>query len=121
MKIRKGFVSNSSSSSYIIAIDNGEPCEHCGRSDPDIIAMIERSSADSESRVDAVGKETVIKYIDDEWAEYEDEGRYDEWKAKIMSVPDNKKVGLISVSYHDEFLASLLRESNSIEIIEKCY
>jgi hypothetical protein len=35
MKTRNGFVSNSSSTSFVIAYKNGEPCPHCGRSDPD--------------------------------------------------------------------------------------
>jgi hypothetical protein len=46
MKIRKGFISNSSSSSFIVAFKNKiNKCEHCGRSDPDFISeYIERSS-----------------------------------------------------------------------------
>lgn len=47
MKIRSGFVSNSSSTSFIVGLrkKKSEPCPHCGRSDPDFIdAYIERGN-----------------------------------------------------------------------------
>lgn len=46
MKQRKGFVSNSSSSSFIIAYEPSLTCPHCGRSDVDFADMI-RASSDS--------------------------------------------------------------------------
>ena len=64
MKRRSGFVSNSSSSSYIIAIKPGKPCEHCGRSDPDILTAIRQAGdVDDDSRVRASGEEEVLDYI----------------------------------------------------------
>ena len=41
MKIRNSFVSNSSSTSFIICLKPKESCPHCGRSSPNIIDMIE--------------------------------------------------------------------------------
>jgi len=41
MKIRQGFVSNSSSSSFIVAINPKDKCTHCGRSSPDIVNVLE--------------------------------------------------------------------------------
>lgn len=45
MKQRNGFVSNSSSSSFIVAYETSLPCPHCGRSDKDFADMI-RASGD---------------------------------------------------------------------------
>jgi len=42
MKIRHSFVSNSSSSSYIVAYKESIPCEICGRGDIPFIELIER-------------------------------------------------------------------------------
>jgi hypothetical protein len=53
MKIRSGFVSNSSSSSFVIAFDESKfgPCPHCGRKDQSIIDLIERSRNDDDTKV----------------------------------------------------------------------
>ena len=40
MKIRNGFVSNSSSSSFIVAVNPKEKCPHCGRSSMNIVDVL---------------------------------------------------------------------------------
>jgi hypothetical protein len=61
MKIRSGFVSNSSSTSFVIGYKESVPCPHCGRKDPDIIALIERNSsyASDDTRVERQGPDFV--------------------------------------------------------------
>ena len=46
MKIRYGFVSNSSSTSFVLAIkQNKNACPCCGRSDPDLLDLIQNRAA----------------------------------------------------------------------------
>jgi len=60
-----GFVSNSSSSSFIIVVKPTEKCPHCSRSD-DILSDIEHSDNDS---IIATGKVDIINYIKNSWDE----------------------------------------------------
>ena len=54
MKIRSGFVSNSSSSSFVIAYKLQDPCEHCGRGDTNIFSAYE-------SRHDRYSDDTYVR------------------------------------------------------------
>ena len=54
-----GFVSNSSSSSFIIVVKPTEKCPHCSRSD-DTLSDIEHNDEDS---ITVTGKIDVINYI----------------------------------------------------------
>ena len=65
MKVRTGFVSNSSSSSYVIKLIKSEPCPTCGRSNPNIVDHIQGRSYyyDDETGVDYDSKEAVLKDI----------------------------------------------------------
>jgi hypothetical protein len=116
MKLRKGFVSNSSSSSFIIAIAPSNKCECCGRSDLDILSLIESTSnyRNDDNDVDAVGKEQVINHIKESW--YGDD-KINDIISKVNLVNDDLTVALISVSYHDENINTLLKQSKNITII----
>jgi hypothetical protein len=69
MKIRQGFVSNSSSSSFIIELlEENQVCSHCGRKDPDLVDMIERGNGwcSDDTHMSMYDKEEVLKWIEEE-------------------------------------------------------
>ena len=67
MKIRNGFVSNSSSSSFVVAYKSGDPCPHCGRKDIDMVEFfdrMDRTYSDS-THLEHSNFEAVIKEYQD--------------------------------------------------------
>jgi len=62
MKTRNGFVSNSSSSSFIIAVKVNNPCPHCHRKDDDFLDMISKAK-DGRSSVNIAGYAEVKKSL----------------------------------------------------------
>lgn len=71
MKTRNGFVSNSSSCSYIIKINNSEACPTCGRRTPNIVDHIRnRNSWDDETSMQYDSKEDILADIDAEILDY---------------------------------------------------
>jgi hypothetical protein len=66
MKIRKGFVSNSSSSSYIIKIlDEPKSCPRCGRGGIDLMKLLRNCGSYNflDSKIDYDNKEQILKEI----------------------------------------------------------
>jgi len=114
MKTRNGFVSNSSSSSFIIAVKELNPCKHCGRSDPNIIGIITRISdyGDSDqtelqsSSIDGIIrdlKETVYNYNEEATAKL---------IKTILSYKDKPEfqVAQVKISYHDDEINKMLKD-----------
>jgi hypothetical protein len=121
MKVRNGFVSNSSSSSYIIAVKSlFEPCPTCGRSGSDFLRMIEASNNyNDDNNVRCVGAEHILWWLkDDDWTTPDQD-----LIKKVEEYNGNKEWTLarISLSYHNEQLKDeldrLVKEGN-IKILD---
>jgi len=102
MKIRHGFVSNSSSSSFIVHVPKSkEPCPTCGHVEENILKYFNGE----DSSVDARGKEAVLKYISD-W------GFRDKELKKIEDLIDKYggNVAIVSCSNCDETAQAIAEE-----------
>ena len=115
MKIRNGFVSNSSSSSFILAIDESENvrCPHCGRRDPDFFDLMEKFDNDGETQINAIGYKEVIEAL----------GGYDGdyYVAKVKSYHEKypeEQIVYCDISYHNEMVKELIDGSPKITVID---
>ena len=113
MKTRNGFVSNSSSSSFIIAINNknNKPCKLCGRKDKDFLNfLVDRCENDPEyngepTEIVALSAEEVKKYWQNNVSTYFGDKGHDLTKKVFKSINDavkkKKEVVFFNVSYHN--------------------
>jgi len=112
MKSRNGFVSNSSSSSFLIAYKDSNKCEHCGRKDPCIVDMVREHSTEwSDTTINAEGIENILDYKkcnygydEKELQDIVDRAKKIEAKGKEWGFAD------VDISYHDETLNDLMQQ-----------
>lgn len=127
MKIRSGFVSNSSSSSYVIAyLDNEDVCKHCGRSDPSIESLFsdERSYQEEYSAMYAKGKDEVVEELRDmfqvgeEYGDDEQTARFIKYSGMVVDkVEEGWEVAYTRIPYSDQHTLDVLQSSKNVEFI----
>ena len=121
MKIRHGFVSNSSSSSFIIAYRGSKPCSHCGRSDHDLKNAIEQATMSNydDNELYADGLDETIAYLEKEEM-YLDPDEKNKMIKELREVPKDMHIIYFKVSMHDDLIHNLIgniEKSNSGKII----
>jgi len=128
MKTRNSFVGNSSSSSFIIAFKKNEKCKCCGRSDPDLIQLLEsmRDRDCDDTKLIATGFDNVIEYIRHEIFDWhsDKEKKIVELMNKVGKfMADNQDWNFIacSISYHDEFLTTMIKEKEENKTLIKLW
>ena len=117
MKARIGFVSNSSTSSFILGIFGvPEPCPHCGRGGTDLVKFLETHDhyetclewTEIDERIAELEHENV-RYREKGWDDdaainQEEIDTLNEAKGNFQTI-----IG-VSISFHDGFLLHLIEE-----------
>ena len=136
MKIRNGFVSNSSSTSFVIAFKNEEPkkCPTCGRTDPytnNIIYEIE-NSCNTDTMVEHYTTDEIISDLENNIENNKEYlGKYpesdylrddiNEMEQLITKIEEKESEGYevmrVSISNHSNILNTLNNSINSGAII----
>jgi len=121
MKIRSGFVSNSSSSSFLVVFPQPEKCEHCGRSNLDVFDIIESKEKDSYGRtcIEASNFEETVSMLK-EWFEigtkYEDsqaKRQYEKYKKKLDTYKEKGyNIAIVEINDHDDKTRTLIDKNS---------
>ena len=113
MKVRNGFVSNSSSSSFIIAVNKPIVCPTCGGKTDDIRSKIKASDYNYNEIIHDGVHEVLEDLIrNKEWVE-----NFDALVEKITNLSFlGKEILEVQISNHDDELNNFIR-SDAVEII----
>lgn len=117
MKVRNGFVSNSSSASFVVAVKQDEKCPTCGRTDVDFLDLVETLGRNADYE-DTELKGRGAQAIWDRWEKDILPFCGDEEKTKfehifgIMVEAEQKgyKVGEVEISYRDQSTETLMND-----------
>jgi len=108
MKVRESLVSNSSSTSFIIAFKDSKPCPHCHRKDPDIINMMEKYKSSYKDEVEAVGLDNVRKYVECHFYPEDKETTEILNKIEKYGKKEEWELAIINISYDNEHFRDVL-------------
>ena len=112
MKVRNGFVSNSSSSSFVIVYDNiDDNCPFCNRNSKVMIDVFFNHVATEpygKTEIHAQNPDEIIKYFEKcKWTDDEDKKVIIEAMEKAKN--DNCRAIYMDISYHDSTTDELLK------------
>jgi len=114
VKIRTGFVSNSSSSSFVLALSPAiaEACPHCGRKSRLKETLNDDGDGWLHSRTASEDLSRIVEHIEEVTADW---GRSEELKRRALNEVDflrgeGWQIILVEMSYHDYEARSLLDE-----------
>ena len=110
MKIRESLVSNSSSTSFIIAFKDSKPCSHCGRADPNIIKLIETISnygSSDRTGIEAIGYNDVKQFISSSFDQESKETIKIFKGIEKYKVKEGWNIAAIKISHHDDELKTI--------------
>jgi hypothetical protein len=122
MKIRNGFVSNSSSSSFILHVKNVKPCKHCGNKGADISQIFKNGNrySDNEVGLELLDQKKFIKEREDDCTEDELKNPntwLNKLKAKLKKVKSGKLYE-ISIPYGSDSVLDLVNHMPGVTILE---